>query len=149
MDLAFRDVRLHDVELWFQLSLLANQVSQSLERRLSRRHGFGLTDFMVLSTIGRQPSGPLRMQDLADETGFNQSTLSRVANRLEHNGLVLRHTNAHDRRGVLISLTAAGQQSLSQAMATFQDELAVALETAALSPRTAELTNRIRRSSPP
>ena len=144
VDVDSRRLECTDVQLWSQLTLLSNQISQLLDRKLTRRHGLGLTDFMALSALAAKPDRSIRMQELADEIGVNQSTLSRVATRLEQAGLVARRTSEADRRGIHIALTDSGRTSFDESMATFQDELAVAFEMASLSPRTAALVALLR-----
>lgn len=120
-----------DIELWWQLSRLSTYVSQLLERRLMRSHGIGLTDFIALSTMQQSEPRVMQMQELAEEMGVNQSTLSRVAVRLERSGLVKRTNSEHDRRFVVIRLTDVGRRELELYSATFTQELHTAFEMAA------------------
>ncbi|MFF8773585.1 MarR family winged helix-turn-helix transcriptional regulator [Kitasatospora sp. NPDC015120] len=133
-----------DIELWWQVSRLSTYVSQLLERRLMRSHGIGLTDFIALSTMQQCEPRAMQMQELAEEMGVNQSTLSRVAVRLERSGLVKRTTSEHDRRFVVIRLTEVGRRELELYSATFAQELHTAFEMAALSPVLSTFLARIR-----
>ncbi|MFE6051356.1 MarR family winged helix-turn-helix transcriptional regulator [Kitasatospora sp. NPDC056446] len=134
----------NDIELWWQVSRLSTYVSQLLERRLMRSHGIGLTDFIALSTMQQSEPRMMQMQELADEMGVNQSTLSRVAVRLERSGLVKRAASEHDRRFVVIRLTDVGRRELELYSATFSQELHTAFEMAALSPVLSTFLARIR-----
>lgn len=133
-----------DMRLWSSLSLLSNQISQIVERKLMRQHGLGLSDFMVLFELGRAEADGVRMLELAEQTGIQQSTLSRVAGRLERSGLVARRVSDADRRGTYIALTEFGRGELGAYLATFTDELNVAFEMAALSPPLAPLLAKLR-----
>jgi DNA-binding MarR family transcriptional regulator len=133
-----------DLELWWKLSRLSGFMSQILERKLMRSHGVGLTDFIALSTIRQSGAKPPRMQELAEEMGVNQSTLSRVATRLERGELVKRAPSEHDRRCIVIQLTDLGQQQLDLYTETFGRELHTAFEMAALSPALAPFLAGIR-----
>ncbi|MFE2104621.1 MarR family winged helix-turn-helix transcriptional regulator [Kitasatospora sp. NPDC059463] len=133
-----------DIELWWQVSRLSTYVSQLLERRLMRSHGIGLTDFIALSTMQQSEPRVMQMQELAEEMGVNQSTLSRVAVRLERSGLVKRTTSEHDRRFVVIRLTEVGRRELELYSATFTQELHTAFEMAAISPVLSPFLARIR-----
>ncbi|MFE4974803.1 MarR family winged helix-turn-helix transcriptional regulator [Kitasatospora sp. NPDC056651] len=133
-----------DIELWWQLSRLSTYMSQLLERRLMRSHGIGLTDFIALSTIQQSEPRVMQMQELAEEMGVNQSTLSRVAVRLERSGLVKRTNSEHDRRFVVIRLTDVGRRELELYSATFTQELHTAFEMAALTPSLSKFLTRIR-----
>lgn len=53
-------------------------------------------------------SGPLTQQHLASALRLQKSTVSRLVDQLEANGIVTRATNPADRRSVLVSLTALG-----------------------------------------
>lgn len=59
--------------------------------------------------------GDLSLQQLAAELGVNPSTAMRMVDRLTTAGAVIRRDNPQDRRGVLISLTAAGSHILRRA----------------------------------
>ncbi|MEU1779060.1 MarR family transcriptional regulator [Streptomyces abikoensis] len=133
-----------DTEVWWQLSRLSGYISQLLERKLMRAHGVGLTDFVALSTIRQAYPNALQMQELAEEMGVNQSTLSRVASRLERGGLVERLNSEHDRRCIVIQLTDTGNQQLDVYSETFHRELHTAFEMAAISPTLAPFLARIR-----
>lgn len=131
------------LDVWWQLSRLSGYVSQILERKLMRSHGIGLTEFITLSTIRQAAPKALQMQELADEIGVNQSTLSRVATRLERSELVERGHSEHDRRCIVIRLTDAGHRELEHYTETFSRELHTAFEMAALSPTLSPLLTRI------
>ena len=64
----------------------------------------------VLSALGVSP-GPLPMNELANNIGASSPTLTGIIDRLERQGLVARERDDGDRRLVLISLTAAGQEA--------------------------------------
>ncbi|MEU6094333.1 MarR family transcriptional regulator [Streptomyces sp. NPDC047079] len=136
--------RERDIELWWQLSRLSGYMSQILERKLMRSHGIGLTDFIALSTIRQSDAKALQMQELAEEMGVNQSTLSRVAARLERSELVKRAPSEHDRRCIVIQLTDLGREQLDLYTQTFSRELQTAFEMAALSPSLSSFLTRIR-----
>jgi DNA-binding MarR family transcriptional regulator len=72
-------------------------------------HGLGETEFEVLLRLVRSDDHRLRMSDLAAQTGLSTSGITRVVDRLERDGLVLRQTCASDRRGYWAALTPAGE----------------------------------------
>lgn len=57
--------------------------------------------------------GPQTPTSLGDYTGASRSTLSRVLNRLESGGLIIRNDDPHDGRSVRISLTARGRRRIT------------------------------------
>lgn len=58
---------------------------------------------MLLSALSE-----VRMSEAATALRVSQSTASGLVDRLVESGLVARHSDAHDRRQVLVSLTATG-----------------------------------------
>ncbi|MEZ0072045.1 MarR family winged helix-turn-helix transcriptional regulator [Planotetraspora sp. GP83] len=133
-----------DVRLWFQISRLSNHVSQILDRRLTRQLGVCLSDFVAIMTLEQSGLGSMRMQELSEAVGVGQSTLSRIALRLERSGLVTRRTSEHDRRGTQIELTDQGRALVAEGGAVLADSLNSAFELAAHLPDMAQLLVRIR-----
>jgi DNA-binding MarR family transcriptional regulator len=52
------------------------------------------------------------VRELADQAGIAPSTATRILDALERRGIVDRRPSSGDRRGVMITLTAAGRQIL-------------------------------------
>ncbi|HEY8702145.1 MAG TPA: MarR family winged helix-turn-helix transcriptional regulator [Arthrobacter sp.] len=69
-----------------------------------------VSEYDVLFTLSRCPSGWLRLNELNDHILLSQSSLSRLVERLEKRGLVARMPAPDDRRGVLLKLTEAGAE---------------------------------------
>ncbi|WP_342212844.1 MarR family winged helix-turn-helix transcriptional regulator [Rhizobium sp. CFBP 8762] len=86
-----------------------------LGRFLQRQHGLGLSELRALKILAKSPNNELRMQDLAAHMQLNQSSVSRMAERLERRGLALRDLCPDDKRGVYTVLTDAGRDCLSRA----------------------------------
>lgn len=95
----------------------------ALEHELGDSHGLGVSDFEVLDYLASKPDG-CRAQSLADAVHLSQSALSRLADRLERQGLVERSSCTMDRRGINLVLTAAGRDKHGKALRTYCDVLA-------------------------
>jgi DNA-binding MarR family transcriptional regulator len=80
----------------------------------------------VLSNTVRSNSGGLRQTDLAEMTGIDASTLSRLITRLARAGLVKRTRSRTDSREVAVALTAKGKALLARLI-----PVAVGLQNAA------------------
>lgn len=65
-------------------------------------------EYDVLFTLARAPEGGLRLHELNKDVLISQPSLSRMVDRLESQGLVVKKPSAGDRRGLLIGLTPAG-----------------------------------------
>jgi len=76
---------------------------------------------VVLSTRGPQPA-----TELATALGVSPPTVTRMCDRLVRKGLVSRSPGAHDRRQVLLGLTAAGNR-LIETVGAHRRELIVDL----------------------
>jgi DNA-binding MarR family transcriptional regulator len=84
---------------------LATIVIRATPRQLS------LTAVSTLSALER--NGPQRITALADAQGVAQPSMTSLVTRLEHAGLVRRHTDPSDGRVVLVSLAGAGAEHLA------------------------------------
>jgi DNA-binding MarR family transcriptional regulator len=89
----------------------------------------------VVNVIG-DAGGPLSVNDVAQRTGTDQSTVSVVTNRLVERGLLKRERSTEDSRRVHLSLTASGRALQKKAPVTIaQQRMTAALQE--LSPRDA------------
>ncbi len=79
------------------------------EGQFLAQHGISqgrFTVLMLLNRCGEQPSTPA---ELADEAGVTRATMTGLIDTLEKDDLVVREADAHDRRTVLVRLTAKAQ----------------------------------------
>jgi DNA-binding MarR family transcriptional regulator len=80
--------------------------------------GLAVRDFGVLAFLAR---GPLRQRQLIDVLGVDKSTMVRVVDHLERQGLLVRRRDRHDRRAYAVELTDHGRQRLDAAHAATRD----------------------------
>jgi MarR family transcriptional regulator, 2-MHQ and catechol-resistance regulon repressor len=111
--------RAHDAERYADpritaMGLLAETVAGLASRFAAQfaAHDLSPAEFEVLLRLGRTPGGLLRMSDLAAQTQLTTSGITRVVDRLERDGLVVRQACPTDRRGSFAHLTAAGTARL-------------------------------------
>ncbi|WP_175403091.1 MarR family winged helix-turn-helix transcriptional regulator [Providencia heimbachae] len=73
-------------------------------------HGLSVLEWRVLSTLAN--NGSLGITELAQKTVSKQPTITRVLQRLEQQGHLIRHNNhsGSDRRVTLVSVTSSGMQ---------------------------------------
>jgi DNA-binding MarR family transcriptional regulator len=128
-----------DADTWDRFVTLHGRVEREIAKAMQRRHGVGLSEFRALRMLATAPDGELRMQDLADRLGLDQSSVSRLAARLDTAGLTRRDLCPDDRRGVYTVITDAGRALHDIASPTYREVLALALELAAAEPRTGAL----------
>jgi DNA-binding MarR family transcriptional regulator len=80
-------------------------------RRLQRDPAFrslGISSYDVLFTLSTCEGRGLRLNELNDHVLLAQSSLSRLVERLERQGLVARESTPEDGRGVVVRLTEEG-----------------------------------------
>ncbi len=132
------------VELWSQLSVLVAEVGTTLDRRLSEDFDLGLTDFLALRALSNGDPAGIRMNELAQLLGLNQSSATRAAQRLETRGLAQKGAHGTDRRGVVVRITDAGRSTVADIGNLFRREVGMALEVASVDSRTSSVVARLR-----
>ncbi|MFF4170679.1 MarR family winged helix-turn-helix transcriptional regulator [Streptomyces sp. NPDC001744] len=132
------------VELWSQLSVLVAEVGTLLDRQLSEEFGLGLTDFLSLQALSTGDPAGMRMNELAQQLGLNQSSATRAVARLEKREFAERAAHETDRRGVVVRITDAGRSVVADIGVLFRQEVGMALEVAALDSRTSSVVARLR-----
>ena len=86
-----------------------------LDAELERDHGLPLSSYEVLMNLGEAADGRLRMSELADRLLLSRSGITRLADRLERQGLIERERCKEDGRGFFAHLTPAGREKLDAA----------------------------------
>jgi len=113
---------------WLQLIQVVASVEADLGKVLQARHGLGLSEFRALEVLAQSQDGELRMQELAALLGLNQSSVSRMVERLERAGLTVRDLCPDDKRGVYTVLTGQGRASFESALPDYEQALNAALK---------------------
>jgi DNA-binding MarR family transcriptional regulator len=93
-------------------------VVRALEADLQAEHDLPLASYDVLVQLSEAPDRRLRMTELADRVLLSRSGLTRLADRLEREGLLTREPCPSDARGTLAVLTDAGLDRLRRAWPT-------------------------------
>ncbi|WP_433467519.1 MarR family winged helix-turn-helix transcriptional regulator [Spirillospora sp. CA-128828] len=95
-------------------------ISRRLQADLLARHDLALGSYDVLMHLGEVPDGRLRMNDLADRVLLSRSGLTRLVDRLQRDGLVIRQSCPSDARGLFAALTGPGRDRLAEATPTYR-----------------------------
>jgi DNA-binding MarR family transcriptional regulator len=77
--------------------------------------GFALSQLAVLRALAA--SGALTQKQLAARARVEQPTMAELLRRMEHNGLILRQSNPHDKRETLSTLSRGARARLPKAQA--------------------------------
>ncbi|HUB76330.1 MAG TPA: MarR family transcriptional regulator [Solirubrobacteraceae bacterium] len=114
------DRALSDPELaaWRGLLRSHSALVKTLDAELEATHGLALTAYEVLHHLARADRGRLRMRELAESVLLSRSGLTRMVDRLERDGLVVRGLCEQDARGSFAVLTDAGRELYRRARPT-------------------------------
>ncbi len=109
------DLSDQEARAWFGLLHSYAQLVRALDADLVAAHGLPLNAFEVLMRLSRAEDGQMRMSELARTVSLSLSGLSRLADRLERDGLIERRACASDARGFYAAVTPAGRARLAAA----------------------------------
>ena len=93
----------------------ANRLEYLLGRALEEGCGINHLTFEVLMILGRAGPDGLPMRSIGQERVLSTGGASRLVDRMEAAGLVIRTADADDRRGRRVRLTAAGEDTAVRA----------------------------------
>lgn len=115
-------------DAWLRLTQVVAHVEADLAKVLQAQHGLGLSEYRALEALAQSPNSELRMQELATHVGLNQSSVSRMVERLERAGFTVRDLCPDDKRGVYTVLTKDGRARLESAQPDYEKALEAALK---------------------
>ncbi len=107
-----------ELRAWRGLKRAHASLAKRVDAELERTHGLPLSSYEVLHHLVESPGGRMRMCDLAEQAQLSRSGLTRLADRLEKEGLLERCSCEHDARGAYACLTELGRGRLSAARGT-------------------------------
>jgi DNA-binding MarR family transcriptional regulator len=122
-DPAHRQVRFFD-----DLVRCETRLYNAVGERLRTDHGIATAQFELLRFVRDRPGS--RVVDVATNFAAGIGAISKLVDRLEDRGWVVRLPNPADGRSALIALTADGEGLLTRAEGTFRDRLAELLAPA-------------------
>lgn len=100
------------------LSRVIYSLPRAIDADMIREQRISLTEYLALSNLSEAPDRQLRMGDLAEACEMSLSGMTRLASRLESQGLVRRVRSEQDARGWNAILTDAGFARLEGAYPT-------------------------------
>jgi len=101
------------LKLWLRLLACSTQVEIEVRSRLRERFGISLARFDYLAQLHRHPDG-LRMSTLSRYLMVTGGNVTALTDELARDGLVVRETDAEDRRSVLLRMTPAGHKAFAR-----------------------------------
>lgn len=93
-------------------------ILKELDAELQRVHGLSLSSYDVLVQLSLAPGGRMQMFELAEAVHLSRSGLTRMVDRLEHEGLLERRKGERDPRQVFAAITERGLERLAETTPT-------------------------------
>ncbi|MDQ3910948.1 MAG: MarR family transcriptional regulator [Actinomycetota bacterium] len=93
-------------------------IVKELDAELRAAHGLPLSSFDVLVQLSLAANGRMQMYELAEAVHISRSGLTRLADRLERQGLIERHRDERDPRRVFAYITRSGLERLAETTPT-------------------------------
>lgn len=106
---------------WRGLLRVHAALVKALDTELAAAHDLPLSSYEVLITLESAPGRKRRMAELADSVLLSRSGMTRLVDRLEREGLLVRDTCTDDGRGCFAVLTEKGAELLEHARPTHLD----------------------------
>ena len=100
---------------WRALQFMQMAIVAEMSRDLATSSDLSYSEYLVLVGLTDQADDRLRLTDLAELLGWEQSRLSHLVSRMAARGLVERVRCDSDRRGCFVVLTELGRHSLDEA----------------------------------
>jgi len=105
------------LRLWIQIVRLANRLQKDVDTSLRKSFGQNLTRFDVLSQLERVPDSQLPVGQLSTRLLTSATNITRLLDRMEADGLLVRKLSKTDRRSFVVCATSKGLE-LFKAMAS-------------------------------
>jgi len=117
--------KLTDAELgaWAGTIRAGQTVLEKIEAALKRRGLPPLAFYDVLLELSREPAGRLRLNELGGRVLLSKSNVTRLVDRLESEGLVVREACADDARGAFAVITPEGRALTRRMWSVYHDTL--------------------------
>ncbi|MEV4422480.1 MarR family winged helix-turn-helix transcriptional regulator [Patulibacter sp. NPDC049589] len=108
---------------WSRVAAFASAVDASLGKWLLETYRVGLTEYRALAHLEDAPDNELRVNDLAQRVGLNQSSATRLVSRLYAKGLTRRDVCPDDARGVYAVITEQGATLVHEVRGPYEDRV--------------------------
>jgi DNA-binding MarR family transcriptional regulator len=103
---------------WRGMLRVHSALVRELDAELLDKNDLPLTSYDVLIYLQAAPDKRLRMAELADSVLLSRSGVTRLVDRLEREGLIVRDACTSDGRGLFAVLTEKGEEVLAHARPT-------------------------------
>jgi DNA-binding MarR family transcriptional regulator len=111
------------VGTWINLQQTFRVIQALIDERLRAETDLSWPEFELLMRLELAADHPLQMSEIAAQLVGSPSGTTRIADRLEKDGLIVRETPRENRRIVRVQLTDQGRNVLRKAHQTFRTAL--------------------------
>ena len=118
-----RAVSQDQIGTWINLQQTFRVIQARIDERLSAETDLSWPEFELLLRLELAADHPLQMSEIAAQLVGSPSGTTRIADRLEKDGLIVRETPRENRRIVRVQLTDHGRKVLGEAKKTFHRTL--------------------------
>jgi DNA-binding MarR family transcriptional regulator len=108
------------VTTWINLQQTARVIQAKIEDGLRASTDLSWPEFELLMRLRASSTRSLKMSEIAAQLVGSPSGTTRIADRLEKDGLIVRETPRENRRIVRVELTDRGRMVLAEAEDTFR-----------------------------
>lgn len=108
---------------WASMVFANGSLTKQIDRRLAEAGVVQLDVYDLLLNLEESSGRKLKMSDLAERALITRSGLTRVVDRLEKQGLVVREACSQDRRAVYAALTPKGLAERERAWIVYESAL--------------------------
>jgi DNA-binding MarR family transcriptional regulator len=108
------------VTTWINLHQTARVIQAKIEERLRARTDLSWAEFELLMRLEVSSARRLQMSEIAAQLVGSPSGTTRIADRLEKDGLIVRETPRENRRIVRVEITDRGRRVLAEAGKAFR-----------------------------
>jgi DNA-binding MarR family transcriptional regulator len=115
------DLSAEELGAWRGMLRVHTALVKALDAELAAAHDLPLSSYEVLITLESAPGRKRRMAELADSVLLSRSGMTRLVDRLEQHGLLVRDHCTDDGRGCYAVLTDKGAEVLATARPTHLD----------------------------
>jgi len=107
------------LDAWTGIALGFTHVNRMLADHVEQEAGLPPPDFFVLARLRRSSDPAVPLSTLTRELGFSSGGFTKVADRLQQAGLIVRQPSPCDRRVTNAVLTPAGRAAAERALAVY------------------------------
>ena len=115
---------------WEQVVAAVSAIDASIGKWLTVQYNIGLTEYRALEHISASPTHELRITELAQKLGLNQSSVTRLVGRMEDKNLAFRDTCPDDARGIFAVITDHGLETVTHIQTAYEAKIQEILKDA-------------------